>query len=190
MAVALMPLLVTIAVSQPLRSPRLPETRPDGVFRRDNYYRAFPFDFSCYIGRMTTNFDRRQKQLFWKAGAIAGAMLIVTSLAWTVAELKWIHDRHAFMASELASPDSAEGWPSAYHTKAPGALGLFGESGMKVLYVAIPRSRLREGCDGSFFIVANDPKVLQARRLFPEAEIRTYWWNSSDSRTESVLIED
>jgi len=150
---------------------------------------------------MIKSFYRRHKHLTWITGAVA--VLVSICLTWIAVELKWIHDRHAFRVAELASPDSghglqldeareiiAEGWPSAYHTKAPGALGLFGEYGLESLYISIPRSRLHRSSDNTFFVGASDHKVLQARHLFPESDVRVYSWNPADSRSDDVVIKD
>jgi hypothetical protein len=124
------------------------------------------------------------------------------AFSWIAYELKWIRDRHAFRAKQLWSAESghdvskedaaetiAGGWPSAYHSNAPGMLGLFGEYGLKWLYISVPRHDVRGDDDSSYSISVNHPEVRAASRLFPEAEIKVYWWDKAIGESHLVKIQ-
>src|SRR5687768_4729286 len=104
-------------------------------------------------------------------------LLIVVAIVslWLGWQVHWIRQRHALLAISDIYPGRVD---HAYNYSyfgldppanppvhpAPGMLGLFGEEGVEVIHVHV---RLRD-------------EFEQARRLFPEADVRQWGYKGSD----------
>ena len=128
-------------------------------------------------------------------------LVVAAVAAFSSYHLRWIQARHAFRAQQLWSSESghglskedaaaviAEGWPTAYHTDPPWALGLFGEYGIDPLCISVRKDEVQRSGDG-YLISAVSSEVHTAKRLFPEAEIRVYWWEKETGTSHDVRVQ-
>jgi len=95
---------------------------------------------------------------------------------WLGVQVKWIRDRHAYLATRRSSQYSFQD-PAGKPRAAPGGLWLLRERGVGVVNVIIAHARGSE----------IPPEAAEPRRLFPEAELlvlfddgRTYLWRSGN----------
>jgi hypothetical protein len=138
--------------------------------------------------------------------------LVITVIAACLGyQVRWIHQRHDFLAQVLATAEAT--WHGVDSPSKRGCidfcvqqtddpippwpLALFGEKGVSAIYLTIPEKDIRRvivsiDAYGEYTqpeMDSSQPDFVRAKRLFPEAEIHPIQWSADIPTTSRGFCE-
>ena len=154
-----------------------------------------PSDPPAGLGRIVRMEIAATTRRRWFRFSLRTLFVAVTVVAsWLGYQLNWIMQRKGYLQEVTQRAKAIEGnfmpiltaresW-EAERACAPGLLWLFGEKGVRVLYVPISMDGLVRGQT----IAANHPDATKAKQLFPEAEASFYTFDSVEHTGSQVIV--